>query len=211
MMEMKTKYLVAAELGVASFCASLLYRPLIVESLCPSAERPAYIYATLGITILLHLSLWAYLLVDSKTVRLISLSLFLATTTMAIQYRMAFEKGSHWVKTGSLGWVNDTPVLGQFGLPFKMVYQTPTLYHRMDEFYGRCERIWIFRNVVLNYVVIISVCLSGVGIATYGKSLLKRRSLIGSPGLTREGQPRLPHHRSCGSATGGSEQSSPTA
>ena len=34
---------------------------------------------------------------------------------------------------------------------------------------------------------------------------------IGSPGLTREGQPRLPHHRSCGSATGGSEQSSPTA
>jgi hypothetical protein len=33
-----------------------------------------------------------------------------------------------------------------------------------------------------------------------------QRRLIGSPGLTREGQPRLPHHRTCGSAYGGSDQ-----
>ena len=39
----------------------------------------------------------------------------------------------------------------------------------------------------------------------------EREEPIGSPGLTREGQPRLPHHRPCGYATGGSEQSSPTA
>ena len=34
---------------------------------------------------------------------------------------------------------------------------------------------------------------------------------ISLPGLTREGQPRLPHHRPCGSATRGSEQSLPMA
>ncbi|MDD5678336.1 MAG: hypothetical protein PHW60_10160 [Kiritimatiellae bacterium] len=41
-----------------------------------------------------------------------------------------------------------------------------------------------------------------------GKEGMTRR--IGSPRLTREGQPRLPHHPACGSAPGGSEQPSPT-
>jgi len=45
--------------------------------------------------------------------------------------------------------------------------------------------------------------------ATWWRTHLVRAtdpSRIGSPGLTREGQPRLPHHRTCGSAYGGSDQ-----
>ena len=36
--------------------------------------------------------------------------------------------------------------------------------------------------------------------------LEETRLPIGSPGLTRKGQPRLPHHPACGSAPGGSVQ-----
>ena len=43
----------------------------------------------------------------------------------------------------------------------------------------------------------------GAGVVSHSGRLLGR---IGSPGLTREGQPRLPHHRTCGSAYGGSDQ-----